>query len=539
MPEFDFIVIGAGSAGCVVAERLSRSGRHSVAVIEAGGDDRRFFVQMPLGYGKIFYDRSLNWSYMAEPDPGLANQADYWPRGRVLGGSGSLNAMVWLRGAAADYDDWAAEGNPGWAWADVMPVFRAMEHNQAGASALRGQGGPLHVTDVRRDAHPMALRFLDAAMQAGFPPNPDFNGPTQEGVGIYQINTRGGWRCSAATAFLRPALARPNLALFTHSQATRIVIENHRATGVEITRGDHTEVLHARCQVILCAGAVNSPVLLQRSGIGPAAHLASLGIPVIRDAPAIGHHLQDHVGVNYIYRARVPTLNQILRPWWGRLLAGAQFLLTGGGPLALSLNQGGGFVRSSPSRPRPNVQLYVQALTTLTGKGTKERPLLHPDPFPGYALGLTSCRPASRGSILARSADPFAAPIIRPNAFSHPADVAEMHEAVKLLRLLASQPALAAVTEAELAPGPDIVTNDDLEADFRQRSGTCYHPCGTVRMGSDPAHSGVDARLMVHGLEGLRVIDASIFPIIPSGNINGPTMMVGAKGAAMALQDAG
>ena len=481
---FDFVVVGAGSAGCVLAERLSANGRFTVAVIEAGGSDRRFWVQVPLGYGKTFYDRSVNWAYRAEPDPGLAGQSDYWPRGKLLGGSSSINAMVWIHGDARDFDDWAAEGNPGWTYADCLPFFKALEDNEAGEDQWRGKGGPVHIADVSGRLHPLAKRLVEAGRQAGIAFNPDFNGPTQEGIGVYQINVRNGWRMSAAKAFLRPAMRRPNVRLVACAHACRILFDGARASGVEIDRGGRRDVIGARREVIVAAGAVNSPQLLQLSGIGPAAHLSELGMAVLRDSPAVGAHLQDHIGINYTYRARVRTLNDQLRPWWGKLAAGLDFLARGRGPLSLSLNQGGGFVRTRPELDRPNIQLYLQAISTLHAKsGT--RPLLTPDPFPGFSLGLSNCKPGSRGSIMARSADPFAPPRIAPNALSAARDVQDMLEGVQLLRRLAAQPALREVIVAELAPGPHVVSEDALIADFRARSGTVYHPVGTCRMGAE------------------------------------------------------
>ena len=534
---FDFVVVGAGSAGCVLAERLSADGRYTVAVIEAGGSDRRFWVQVPLGYGKTLYDRSLNWAYRTEPDPGLAGQSDYWPRGKVLGGSSSINAMVWIRGDARDFDDWAAEGNPGWGYADCLPVFKSLENNEAGADQWRGEGGRLHIADVSARLHPLAKRFIAAGRQAGLAFNRDFNGATQEGIGVYQINVKDGWRMSAAKAFLRPALARGNIRVIPHAHACRILFDGRRATGVEIDRGGRRATIGARREVIVAAGAVNSPQLLQLSGIGPAAHLSALAIAVLHDSPAVGGHLQDHVGINYTYRARVRTLNDALRPWWGKLAAGVDFLLRSRGPLSLSLNQGGGFARTRPDLERPNVQLYLQAISTLQAKsGT--RPLLTPDPFSGFSLGLSNCRPISRGTIMARSADPFAPPRIAPNTLVAEADMRDMLEGVKLLRKLAAQPALQEVIAAELAPGPGITSDEALIADFRSRAGTVYHPIGTCRMGPDAAGAAVDARLRVHGVERLRVADASIFPTIISGNTNAAAMMVGAKAAAMILEDA-
>jgi choline dehydrogenase len=534
---FDFVVVGAGSAGCVLAERLSANGRFTVAIIEAGGSDRRFWVQVPLGYGKTLYDRSVNWAYRTEPDPGLAGQSDYWPRGKVLGGSSSINAMVWIRGDARDFDDWAAEGNPGWSYADCLPFFKALEDNEAGEDQWRGKGGPVHIADVSGRLHPLARRFVEAGRQAGMAFNPDFNGATQEGIGIYQINVRNGWRMSAAKAFLRPAMKRGNFRLLTHAHTCRILFDGGRAAGVEIDRGGRREVIGARREIIVAAGAVNSPQLLQLSGIGPAAHLDGLGITVLRDSPAVGGYLQDHIGINYTYRSRIKTLNDQLRPWWGKLAAGLDFLARGRGPLSLSLNQGGGFVRTRPELDRPNIQLYLQAISTLRAKsGT--RPLLTPDPFPGFSLGLSNCKPVSRGSIMAQSADPFAPPRIAPNALSAASDVQDMLEGVRLLRRLAAQPALQDVIEAELAPGPDVNGDEALIADFRARSGTVYHPVGTCRMGQNPAQAVVDARLRVHGVTGLRVADASIFPSLISGNTNAAVMMVAAKAGAMILEDA-
>lgn len=534
---FDFVIVGAGSAGCVLADRLSASGRHTVAVIEAGGSDRHFWIQVPLGYGKTFYDPSINWAYRAEPDPGLGGLSDYWPRGKVLGGSSSINAMVWIRGDHRDYDEWAAEGNPGWAFADCLPFFKAIEDNQAGASAWRGTVGPVHVSDVSDRLHPLVQRFIEAGRQAGLAVNPDFNGATQDGIGVYQINTKNGWRHSAAKAFLRPAMPRQNLTVMTLTHACRVVFDGRRAAGVEINRDGHREIIRARAEVILSAGAVNSPQLLQLSGVGPAAHLANLGIGVVHDSPAVGHHLQDHLGINYTYRSKVRTLNEVLRPWWGKLAAGADFLARGRGPLSLSLNQGGGFIRTRPGLDRANIQLYFQAISTHKAK-TGTRPLLTPDPFPGFSIGLSTCKPTSRGSILAQSSDPFAPPRIVPNAFGTANDLQDMLEGVKFLRTMAAQPALREVIEIELAPGPDVATDDDVIADFRARSGTVYHPSGTCRMGPDVSHAAVDAQLKVHGVDRLRVVDASVFPSVISGNTNAAVMMVAAKIAPAILQDA-
>ena len=538
MQTYDFIIVGSGSAGSVVAERLSASGRFSVLVLEAGGTDRRFYVQMPLGYGKTFFDPAVNWNYRTEPDPGLAGAADHWPRGKVLGGSSSINAMVWIRGAAQDFDDWRDAGNPGWGFDDLLPVFKAIEDNQAGASRWRGTGGPVHVTDMSSAVHLLTHRYIEAGRQAGLPFNPDFNGETQEGVGIYQISTRNGRRMSAARAFLRPAMKRGNVRVETGALATRILLDGSRAVGVEYEQNGRKVSVRAGREVILSAGSINSPQLLQLSGVGPGPLLQSLGIPVALASANVGANLQDHVGINYTYRARVPTLNSILRPWWGKGLVGARYLLAGTGPLSLSINNGGGFFRTDPSRPRPNMQLYFQAFSTVIPRAG-ERPILAPDPWPGFSIGLSNARPSSRGEIMIRSPDPRDHPRIVANAYSTNHDVEEMLAAVKFVRKIAAQPAIADVIDEEVLPGPSVHSDADLVDDFRRRSGTVYHPCSTCRMGPDPAASVVDPRLRVHGLSGLRVIDASIFPGNITGNTNAASIMTGWKGAQMVLEDQG
>ncbi|MEW9804646.1 GMC family oxidoreductase [Mesorhizobium sp. ZMM04-5] len=536
MQTYDFIVVGSGSAGSVVAERLSASGRFSVLVLEAGGSDRRFYVQMPLGYGKTFFDPAVNWNYRAEPDPGLSGNADHWPRGKILGGSSSINAMVWIRGQREDFDAWAAAGNPGWGYDDLLPVFKAIEDNEAGADAWRGAGGPVHITDTRDRVHPLTQRYLAAAGQAGLPLNPDFNGPSQEGAGVYQINAKNGRRMSAARAFLRPAMNRKNVRIETHALATKILFDGARAVGIEYEQHGRTHIAKAGSEVIVSGGAVNSPQLLQLSGVGPAPLLQGLGIPVVHANAHVGANLQDHVGINYTFKGRLPTLNQILRPWWGKALVGMRYILLRSGPLSLSMNAAGGFFRTDPAMARPNMQLYFQAFSTVIPKNG-ERPILTPDPWPGFSVGLSNCRPSSRGEIMIRSQNPRGYPKIVANAYSTEADVAEMLAAVKFVRKIAAQPALAEIIEEEVLPGPSVTSDADLIQDFRQRSGTVYHPVSTCRMGPDSGHAVVDPRLRVHGISGLRVIDASIFPDNISGNTNAAAIMTGWKGAGMVLEE--
>ncbi|RWC82016.1 MULTISPECIES: GMC family oxidoreductase N-terminal domain-containing protein [unclassified Mesorhizobium] len=536
MQTYDFIIVGSGSAGSVLADKLSASGRFSVLVLEAGGSDRRFYVQMPLGYGKTFFDPTVNWNYKTEPDPGLGGNVDHWPRGKLLGGSSSINAMVWIRGAREDFDDWRAAGNPGWGYDDLLPAFKALEDNEAGADQWRGTGGPLHISDTTNAVHPLTKRYLAAGQQAGLPLNPDFNGAAQEGVGIYQISTKNGRRMSAARAFLRPAMKRANVRVETNALASRILFEGKRAVGVEYLRNGETRTARAGREVILSAGSINSPQLMQLSGIGPAALLKGLGIPVVQANENVGANLQDHVGINYTFKGKLPTLNQILRPWWGKLLVGMQYILTRSGPLSLSMNHGGGFFRTDPAFSRPNMQLYFQAFSTLIPKNG-ERPILTPDPWPGFSIGLSNCRPSSRGEIMIRSRNPLDYPKIVANAYSTNADVDEMLAAVKFVRKIASMPAMAEIIAEEVLPGPSIQSDADLISDFRKRSGTVYHPVSTCRMGPDPSRSVVDPRLKVHGLEGLRVIDASIFPDNITGNTNAASVMTGWKGAELVLEE--
>ena len=537
MTEFDYIIIGAGSAGCVLAHRLSESGRHTVLLLEAGGDDRQFWLRVPIGYGKSFYNPRVNWMYRTLPDPGLADRQGYWPRGKVLGGSSSINAMVFVRGQAADYDRWAALGNPGWGWDDVLPWFKKLEDSDLGPSAWRGAGGPLHVSDVSSAVHPLCGVYLKAAQEAGLALNPDLNGASQEGVGTYQITTRDGRRESASTAYLDAARRRPNLCVITQAHATRILFSGTRAQGVNYLRDGVPASAIARREVIVSAGAINSPQLLQLSGIGPAAQLQALGIPVVAHRAAVGQHLQDHLCIDHLYRARTPTLNNELGSVFGKLRAGLQYLAGRRGPLALSVNQGGGFLRSRPELDGPNIQLYFSPLSYIRARPGK-RELMRPDPYPGFLLGAQPCQPTSRGHLQLASTDPLAAPLITPNSLANAHDMQEMLEATLWLRRLAATPAFNAVIAQELQPGAQVNTREALEADIRQRASTVFHPVSTCRMGPDPEQAVVNPRLQVHGLQRLRVIDASVFPAITSGNTNAPTIMLAEKAAKMVLDDA-
>jgi choline dehydrogenase len=536
--EYDYIIVGAGSAGCILANRLSADGRYTVLLIEAGGRDDSFWFKVPAGYAKTYYNRRYNWMYYSEPEPALAGRALYCPRGKVVGGSGAINAMVYVRGQPADFDDWAAAGNPGWRYADVLPYFRQLETHPRGveAPAWRGTDGPIHVTPMAPDVHPIVRDFLDGCAQLGLPRTDDFNGAQFEGAGIYELNTRQGQRCSSGAAYLRPALARPNLTLLTETRVRKVCFDGTRATGVEIGEPGATRTLVARREVLLAAGAVDTPKLLQLSGVGAHALLARHGIPLVRDLPAVGRNLQDHVCVSFYFKANRPTLNDEMRSLLGQLRIGLRYLLTKRGPLAMSVNQAGGFFRGRPEEPVPNLQLYFNPLSYRIP--ARPGASVRPEPYSGFLIAFNPCRPSSRGSVEIASARVEDPARIRIGALSTGKDVDEVVQGSRLIRALMATPALRAITVEEVSPGPAVQGDEALLRYFREQSGSIYHLCGSCAMGPDPRDAVVDARLRVHGLDGLRVVDASIFPNITSGNINAPTMMVAEKGAAMVLEDA-
>jgi choline dehydrogenase len=534
--EFDYIVVGAGTAGCVLANRLTEDGRFTVLLLEAGGSDRSIWIQMPIGYGRTFFDRRINWMYDTEPVEALGGRRSYWPRGKVIGGSGSINAMVYVRGQPRDFDDWKALGNPGWGWDDVLPFFKKSEDFDW-HSAHHGRGGPQHVTDISPYVHPVCHSFVETAQALGFPASSDFNGGKPEGVGYYQINTKGGWRASTANAFLHPARKRRSLTLLTHAHAHRILFSGRRAVGVEYAHKGRVWKAKARREVVLSGGAINSPQLLMLSGVGDAQQLANLGIEPVVNAPAVGRNLQDHIAVSYFYKVRTATLNDLLHPLMGKIRAGLRYMADRAGPLSLSVNQSGGFVRSDPKKAHPNLQLYFSPVS-YTKTPLSERKLLNPDPFSAFLLSHNPCRPTSRGHLELASPDPQAYPVIHPNYLATQDDIDDVLAGNRLLRQLVKTRPLADIITEELIPGADVEGDEALLADFRARADTVYHPTSTCVMGPDPISSVVDARLKVHGLSGLRVIDASVFPTITSGNTNAPTVMVAEKGAEMVLADA-
>lgn len=531
--QYDYIIIGAGSAGCVLADKLSRGGQASVLVLEAGGHDRRLWINMPIGYGKTFYDERVNWKFEAQPDAGLNQRRIYFPRGKVVGGSSSINAMVYCRGLPGDFDDWARAGNSGWAWQDVLPVFQSFE-NRVDADGHPAGGGPLYVSDVRHQLHPMEQHFYQAAEQAGLPFTEDFNGPQPEGVGRYQINTRRGMRWSAADAFLRPAMRRGKVNLQTGALAERILFDGRRAVGASYRQGGAVHTAHARAAVVLSAGALQSPQLLQLSGIGPGDLLQRHGITPVLAQSQVGANLQDHLAMSYYFKATEPTLNNVLGKRWGQLRAGLQYVTTLGGPLSISVNQCGGFVRSHAQATQADIQLYCNPITYTLAE-SKTGTQIVPDTFPGFILCFQPCRPLSRGKIEIATPDARQAPRILPNYLSHPQDVSQALRGAQLVRRLTETAAMRGLIQQPIAPSLAGMTDADLVEDFRNRASTCYHPVGSCMMGPHAASSVVDAQLKVHGIAQLYVVDASVFPNVTSGNTHAPTTMVAHKGAQAIL----
>jgi choline dehydrogenase len=536
MPSFDFIIVGAGSAGCVLANRLTASGKYRVLLLEAGGHDRNFKIWMPIGYGMTFYDPRINWMYKTEPDPGTGNRVSYWPRGKVIGGSSSINAMLYMRGHPGDFDDWEAMGNPGWGWKNVLPYFKKSETSDQGGTEWRGHDGPLHVSTMERDLHPTCQNYIRAAQACGLSYNADFNGETSEGVGFYQNTLKGGFRMSAARAYLHPARRRPNLRVISRAYATRILFDGRKAVGVEYTRNGKVERAFGAREVIVSTGSVNSPHLLQHSGIGPVDELKRHGIAIVHEQKNVGRNLQDHLGLDHIYKANVPTLNDQLRPLKGKLWHGLNYVLRRRGPLSLGVNQAGGFMKTQPELDRPNMQLYFSPVS-YTKAVPGVRALMSPDKFSGIMMGTQPTRPTSRGHIELRSADPFDTPVIHPNYLSTERDVTEQLKGARFMRALAASEPLAEIIDQEILPGTHVESDEEMIADIRDRAGSVFHPVSTCRMGDDPLKNVVDPHLRVHGLQNLRVVDASVFPTVTSGNTNAPTIMVAEKGADIILTD--
>jgi choline dehydrogenase len=530
VPEFDYIVVGAGSAGCVLANRLSADGKHSVLLLEAGPKDTNVWIHVPLGYGRLFKEKTVNWMYQTEPEPGLDGRTVFQPRGKVLGGSSSINGLLYVRGQHEDYDRWRQRGNNGWGYDDVLPYFKKAENQARGADDFHGAGGPLPVSNLSH-ADPLSAAFIEAAAETGIPKNADFNGATQEGAGYFQTTTRYGRRASTAVAYLRPAKSRPNLHIETSALAQRILFEGRRAVGVEYRRDGALRTARARREILVSSGAYNSPQLLQLSGVGPAELLRRHGIDVVLDAAGVGNDLQDHLQVRVVMRCtqRI-TLNDVVNSPARKVLAGLRYAAFRTGPLSIAAGTSGAFFKTSPRLSTPDVQIHFLPFST-----DKMGEKLHS--FSGFTASVCQLRPESRGSLRIRSADPSAPPEIRINYLATETDRTTNVEGLKILRKILRAPALKPYVVDEVDPGAKVSTDEELLNYCRQRGSTIYHPTSTCRMGSDPL-AVVDQRLRVRGIDGLRVVDGSIMPDLVSGNTNAAIIMIAEKASDMILLDA-
>jgi choline dehydrogenase len=525
--EVDFIVVGAGSAGCAVASRLSENPETKVLLLEAGGEDKNRWIHIPLGFGKTFADPSVNWCYETEPDPGAADRRVFWPRGKVLGGSSSINGMVYIRGQTEDFDHWRQLGNTGWSFDDVLPYFKRAEHQVRGADGFHGTGGPLCVSDVAR--HPICEAFIAATSELGFARNDDFNGASQDGAGYHQTTTRNGRRCSTAVGYLHPAMHRPNLRVVTGAMTERITFDGRHATGVAFRRDGRLCTAAAASEVVLCGGAVNSPQLLMLSGIGPQQHLAGFGVAVVQHLPGVGQSLQDHYSAPVKLKSRLPvTVNDVMLSNARKLRAGLEYYMFHRGPLAMISSPAALFARTRPELASPDIKCSISPFSA-------DRPQDGLHPWSGFTMIAYQLRPESRGEIKLRSPDPFDAPAVHPNYLATETDQRTIVAGLRLCRQILANPHLQHFIASEFQPGPEVESDEQLLDYARRRGGTVYHPTSTCRMGSDPL-AVVDAELRVHEIGGLRVADASIMPTVVSGNTNAATIMIGEKLADMVRQ---
>jgi len=534
--KFDYIVVGAGSAGAVLASRLSEDPSVRVLLLEAGPKDSSFWIHLPIGYGKTMWSTKYNWCFHTDPDPNMNGRRIYWPRGKTLGGSSSINGLIYIRGQHEDYDAWAAAGNTGWSAKEVLPYFIKSEYNERGASKYHGGEGPLRVSDIA-DKNSLIERFIAGAEELGVPRTDDFNGAQQLGAGYYQLTTWKGWRWSTAKGYLKPARSRANLVVETEAHATQIIMNGTRAVGVRYRKGGksgHDVDAYADREVLLSAGAILSPQLLQLSGIGPAELLRKHGIPVVVDLPGVGENLQDHLQIRLTFESSEPTTNDALNSLFGQAKLGWQWLTRRSGPLAVGINQGGCFMRALPEESAtPDIQFHVATLSADMAGGK-----VHD--FSGFTLSVCQLRPESRGHIRIRSLDPFEPPEMQPNYLSTDLDRRTNVAAVRAARAIAASQAMAPGVVREVKPGPAAQSDEDILAFCREAGATIFHPSGTCAMGIDPKQGAVlDTRLRVHGVQGLRVVDCSAMPTLVSGNTNAPVVMMAEKAVDMILEDNG
>ena len=527
---YDYIIAGAGSAGCVLANRLSADRSKRVLLLEAGGRDWYPWIHVPVGYFKTLHNPMTDWCYKTEPDPGLSGRSIDWPRGKTLGGTSSINGLLYIRGQHQDYDHWRQLGNTGWSYEDVLPYFKRSEDQQNGADDFHGKGGGLSVQNIRAKRD-ICEALIDAAEELGLPRNDDFNGVKQEGAGYFQQTARGGLRCSTARAFLNPVKNRSNLKIIVHALVEKVVVEGAKTIGIAISvkGAPHQYRLKPGGEVILSAGAIGSPQILQLSGIGSGALLQGMGIPVVKALAGVGANLQDHLQIRTVYEVNVPTLNEEINNLLRRMMIGMQYVLTRTGPMSMGASQVCIFARSNEHVETPDIQYHFQPLSA-------DKPGIEMHPFPGITLSVCQLRPESRGCIEIKSPDPKAYPAIYPNYLSADRDCQTAIDALKFTRRLVNTEALKTFIVGEHLPGIGVQTDDELLESARNIAQTIYHPTSTCKMGTD-ATAVVDERLLVRGIEGLRVVDASVMPTITSGNTNAPTIMIAEKASDMIIED--